>query len=388
MTGLDWTFTAIWLVLWAGGLALLAWALFAGRAKGRPRCDRCRYSLTGLDLPATTAEPPIPCPECGRPIRSLKQALRTRRRPIVAAFAALMILAAPVVWRVPEAIRAQQAGQFRPLNLMPAPVLLAAIASMPSSAWAYEARSRFIEGQDLASAFGRLLAPQFAQTRDRWPTGTAIAIYTQDFRIAYAGELPRLTALSDSRIESHAVPRDVVGVWLPPPAPGRHSLRFEYHTHSGEDVPPKVFYRSIEVVGEMADYLRPISGRAVDDRVLAGILARLVLGPGLPRESIMIEIELTTSEWYSRGLTASLARDRQPMPAHADMVRTQGGYVAILNGGCVPRLRQAIESGDDDEVARWSITLTGDPHMALADIHATAYWSGTLSIPVRTALDR
>lgn len=68
-------------MLWSAGaliacaaLALAAWALFADRARGRRRCPKCWYDMSG----ARSSE--ARCPECGRIVKHEKDWFRTRRR--------------------------------------------------------------------------------------------------------------------------------------------------------------------------------------------------------------------------------------------------------------------------------------------------------------------
>lgn len=67
--------------LWAAAFALGAWALLWDRSRGRPRCPRCWYSMTGaLAASRETDAPALRCPECGKQIRSRRGLFRTRRR--------------------------------------------------------------------------------------------------------------------------------------------------------------------------------------------------------------------------------------------------------------------------------------------------------------------
>lgn len=65
-----------WIVLAVGaaalGVALVA--LFAGRSRGRKRCPRCWYDMTGA------AAGSLRCPECGHEANGERELLRTRRR--------------------------------------------------------------------------------------------------------------------------------------------------------------------------------------------------------------------------------------------------------------------------------------------------------------------
>ena len=82
--------TVDWVLLGGAGLlglvaaGLSGWALFADRSRGRRRCPRCWFDMTGLGMR---------CPECGREAKSEKRFFRTRRRWRVVAFAAVPLLA-------------------------------------------------------------------------------------------------------------------------------------------------------------------------------------------------------------------------------------------------------------------------------------------------------
>lgn len=68
----EWLFWGSSIIVAACGLALLAWALFSDRSRGRKRCCKCWYSMNH----ATS----LRCPECGYEARSERKLLKTRRR--------------------------------------------------------------------------------------------------------------------------------------------------------------------------------------------------------------------------------------------------------------------------------------------------------------------
>ncbi|MEQ8770248.1 MAG: hypothetical protein RIB60_07035 [Phycisphaerales bacterium] len=70
------------------GAAVVVWALFWDRARGRLRCRRCWYALE--ETPAGGA---VTCPECGRVHAARRQMLKTRRRWWRAAAGVLVVLA-------------------------------------------------------------------------------------------------------------------------------------------------------------------------------------------------------------------------------------------------------------------------------------------------------
>lgn len=84
----------------AAGFCLLAWALFADRAKGRLRCPKCWYSLEGT--PADDAGL-RKCPECGRGKLRDRSLKRTRRRWRYAILAMLVFIFADQSCRIPAA---------------------------------------------------------------------------------------------------------------------------------------------------------------------------------------------------------------------------------------------------------------------------------------------
>ncbi len=75
-------------LLGAGGLVVMAIALFRDRSRGRPRCPKCWYDMSGVAG--------LKCPECGHEARHARKLLKTRRRWRRAVLGALMIALAVV----------------------------------------------------------------------------------------------------------------------------------------------------------------------------------------------------------------------------------------------------------------------------------------------------
>ncbi len=69
---LDWLYHTLGWTLAAAGVALLTWALFWDRSRGRRRCPKCWYSMEGV--------PGLRCPECGREVGREALLYRTRRK--------------------------------------------------------------------------------------------------------------------------------------------------------------------------------------------------------------------------------------------------------------------------------------------------------------------
>ncbi|MBK7403464.1 MAG: hypothetical protein IPJ41_02225 [Phycisphaerales bacterium] len=83
-------------------LALSAWALFADRSRGRPRCPKCFHSLEGIDVPR--------CPECGRELTDPRSLHRTHRHWRIAALALILLLVPALI--AAGSARVKQAGAW------------------------------------------------------------------------------------------------------------------------------------------------------------------------------------------------------------------------------------------------------------------------------------
>lgn len=92
-----WAFaTGAW-ALWAIAAIILWFALFKDRSRGRRRCPRCWYDMTGV--------PGLKCPECGREAKREKRLFSTRRRWRLAAFGVALALVGIASHRAPIGLR-------------------------------------------------------------------------------------------------------------------------------------------------------------------------------------------------------------------------------------------------------------------------------------------
>lgn len=81
---LGWLIPLVGSTLIIFGAAVLFWALFADRSRGRKRCPRCWYDMGAV--------PGLVCPECGKDAKLPSGLLRTRRRRRWAFFGLLLLL--------------------------------------------------------------------------------------------------------------------------------------------------------------------------------------------------------------------------------------------------------------------------------------------------------
>jgi hypothetical protein len=86
----DWIFYGAAAVLVLGGVIAFPFALFRDRSRGRRRCPKCWYDMSGT--------PGLTCPECGRTAKRERKLHRTRRRWRLAALAVLLIIAGLGTW--------------------------------------------------------------------------------------------------------------------------------------------------------------------------------------------------------------------------------------------------------------------------------------------------
>lgn len=89
----DWLWAVLGWGVAALGVALLAWALWWDRSRGRRRCPKCWYDMVGVSG--------LVCPECGRRVRRERALHRSRRRLSWAALAVSIVVAGAAATRVP-----------------------------------------------------------------------------------------------------------------------------------------------------------------------------------------------------------------------------------------------------------------------------------------------
>lgn len=392
----SWPFELSACVLLAAGLGLLVWALW-DRRRGRRRCDRCWYDLAGLTLPESASDPRVACPECGRIIRTRRQTLRSRRRPVVALFALALMLGSSVLPHVPD---------YRRLGwkaLVPSGVLIAQAYVLPplkGDPLSEELLERVLSGRGMwhwQQRWGaRLLGPRLMTYRDRWPEGVPIYLpITRDVtlrdealrQVPIAGPSPSislymgLTGGLDAEV-------------LTPLPPGSHHLPIWITLRDGRQVPSVL---PIHVGGTLDEHLRPhahdpavvrdvlrprlmdldTAGLVIDIRASAWAgMRRQPFPSDLAVEMILLDgtQPVARAHWKSGGPTASGLR----LPA--TQVRLIGDESDLA------RARAAI-MGTPAQRARWSVRFQGDPGLALSDPHSSGYWSGSFAMTLDELLN-
>jgi hypothetical protein len=116
--------------LWLG----ISWAI-GDRSRGRRRCTRCLYDMSGL--------PGLRCPECGREFRSEKHLFRAKRGRWACVVSLFLISASGFMF-----LRTAKVEEHGPLMLVPTPVLMAGWRWLPAPtiySWDHDALDGSLE---------------------------------------------------------------------------------------------------------------------------------------------------------------------------------------------------------------------------------------------------
>lgn len=98
---LDWLWSLARWTLLAAGVALILYALFWDRARGRKRCPKCWYDMAGVPFTTDESGATWVCPECGNVAKTKGALTKVRRRWKLIALSLALIGASHTVylWR-------------------------------------------------------------------------------------------------------------------------------------------------------------------------------------------------------------------------------------------------------------------------------------------------
>jgi hypothetical protein len=180
MAPVDWNVPIIWTVfsLFAVAAAMLLYlGFFQDRSRGRPRCPRCWYNMTGA--------PSFVCPECGHDARSPKRLYRTRRRRWAILLSFVAVACCYYSWLV--RVRVVELKEPAPVAMRPTTWLLARLHTIPSQQ-RYVVQAR-VERFGLWPWEERLLLPIFddglvADNGSRWQDFSLLSAAAKTSRLA------------------------------------------------------------------------------------------------------------------------------------------------------------------------------------------------------------
>ncbi|MHC5113432.1 MAG: hypothetical protein ACYTGP_03270 [Planctomycetota bacterium] len=427
--------------LWAAGgglgllgLMLLYRALFHDRSRGRERCPKCWYDLSGRDTAAQ-------CPECGREIRARRSLHRTRRRWWLALIALVLLASA---WPVSQWERIKRDGW---LSVTPTtalilswPFLYDTEAFTPvadalknrtygprvdGELWDWQWRLLFrVAARDAQANPDRGYFPRGeeiglpARPADRWMKRALFqaAGRDRDTLDAFLARFPPEVMLLDPprerwpegsslTVRPRFVPRwgrgidYAVNVEIEEPStfgvvsPGVHYLRgtMDVALHavpSDGDVPLTTFHlvHVVTVEGTIDDVVAPVRDAELDAQLARGI--RFVPHPDFPMpvyEMVFDEALVSRFDdvcfafrvaWFREGREIAVSEPTVVVARH-DNAGTM--YYAAGNPATAPLDHASIAR----EPELWSFRLIPDQEAALSMSTKPKYWAGDVTIGVR-----
>ena len=332
----------------AFGLILAIWSWRGDRSRGRKRCPKCWYDMSGGSLK---------CPECGHEASAGKHLYRPRRRR-VAAVAGLLILASSYgVWVVPDVA----AGGW--LALCPTWVLIVGMEWLPEQCIRDE--SAFRQYDEDRTLYGRYLDTNWSW-QDRWieRRARAIAASTVPLRVVDR-VLPFLHESDAPRVFERVIARAIEQLCAPTAAGRSEAAKllgsgsWMYYEPDGVEPSPEQLRRLVP------GFMRGLNDA---DRDVAAMCAFYVgqCGPeGAPAVPRLIEM-LGGSRGEQLHATMALMRLKCDSQAAADLIfgATWRPDAVIAQEtafvlGAVPedpraraRLRDLLEHASDDVAAQ------------------------------------
>jgi hypothetical protein len=399
MPGPDWVYTALAVTLGLLAAAFALWALFADRARGQPRCLRCRYSMAGLADPAT-----LTCPECGHRHRRVADLFRTRRRWRLAGIALVPAIAAACAFRTPV---------WRTRGVWP---------DLPL--WALNAiddrltppRPRDLESELSRRLMSRQLTPtQEAEVAERlgvvrwrreWPRGTIAAARFVNLLTTRRDGNPPLRIGDNRKLGRHwgwfeelcRKGPSMIQFWhdqtVPIAGPEEAEAYIEFATEQ-----PSGGYQfrrvplTIRRVNRIDEVLTPVGGPTIDAVARQAIALRLVSIPEIPIPLLSLSdaapLIPSDAAHVTFAFIADIRFDGQTVVSAKawlrigeDQTTNTRGFISYTG----ERERAMLLSSAILTDPRWRILIRGDGETALRDIDATHYWDGTLDLPLSTLL--
>jgi len=251
----DWGFQVLSVLTALAALALLYWAIFRDRSRGRRRCPKCWYDLRGSDS--------LTCSECGYTAKRQRQFFRTRRRWRWVVVVVVIGVGARVLWLVPKA---QREGW-----------LAAAPTTIVISAIPYYGRDAIDE---LYSR--RIFAPRKpAIERLLWNWQRSYAMWQASHMLgADQGRATRVEMLDFIlELDEDAAVGDTLLHWMsdPDPAIRQHGAWYSVGTNLNPIGPDVIRSRLIELMGDasarvQAGAARGLSRFAAGDRAILELM--------------------------------------------------------------------------------------------------------------------
>ena len=403
----DWIWIVAGFALGIAGLALLLWALFWDRAKGRKRCPKCWYDMQGAEADTDGA---YHCPECGRIIRHERKLRTTHRRKVHAVFAFLLFLAGLAIGLWPD-VREDRWVRYLPDELLirifpldetawniPRPFgrfwlpnerLCLELVSRMQGTTSFSTRQMGIVFDRMQRRPGTHL-PKLLHVRSVWPRGHALRFYIEK-NGALSNDQPWyvFAALShDTSNEFITRSWGDSGKWCMldtiPENTATLTIDYGIRFHESEDVWSGVT-TPIKLVDSIDEVLTPVRTARLDLMIPKVVKRMIAVIPGhdvTPIRSLgsaQNDVTIALSiEILSRDIVVATGRLFYPISPFAkefeEYLKHDDDYEERHLRWDMDALRQMCE----DEFAEWRLVIRSDPDLALMDFHSDKYWNGEI----------
>lgn len=414
---IDWVWQATGWALAAAGVVLFLWALFWDRARGRKRCPKCWYDLSGAvikwvggtsrDREGAALQGAVlcVCPECGRKIVRERELARTRRRWGWACAAVLTVGVAAQVCEQPRR-RMERWTKWIPTTLLVMVADLDAPTHTNALSHALWLRSSSLWPWHGAIVVFRRRVPSVEElqgvviTRRVWPADEKVAVglvAPYSLRPVVGSQTLRAHVCVRNNavsVESQMAAPDVGSVHRfvtrdPSVAAlqlgtGLHTLVVTGELESEAGGFSWVVRRwtqtlQVEVVAELDKVVRGVSSSDLTSRIQSGFVAGTESGC-----TFMVWWSPDPYEPPPGGFRMALLRDGEEIDA--GVLRDGSAFLCWdADRGATTWTRM---SPPPELLRRLKMRISGDARSTLPQMNQDWYWSGSIDVPVSDLLDR
>jgi hypothetical protein len=387
----DWLYTTLGYTLAAAGALLLLWSLFHDRPKGRRRCPRCWYDMSGV--------PSLTCPECGRTARSDRKLLKTRRRWRPAAIAALALLLAYPLAHTPRIRLVGWRGAIPTTGLIWYVTIFEREPSFepnsyvlrPPSPAAAELSRRCWQGELQQWQWTWLLhRSDLIWAHARWPADRPLEI-----SVGLPMWLGQCQLEADSPLAGgYSVGADHSLAWIVGhPDRSKPSVRLHFRATDGFSFPWQGDWDlPIRVVPTPEDALDPVRNPETDAavrralRITVHLIENSESGADLRIESTFSRRAEPLLDRVALGVVAEFLLDGAPAFSRTlDLRISRFDPINTWSGFAHPPPSWAAAHAD---LSRWSVRIRGVAAEALRDFRRERYWAGEYTAPLTEFLAR
>jgi hypothetical protein len=385
-----------------GACLLIKW-LIGDRSKGRRRCPRCWYDMSGT--------PGLTCPECGTTVKAEHRLFQNRRRRSRLAVSAMLLLAASAI------IGFQYSRKAGWTSLIPTPALVFLVHpdsvnvknTTPTPSTLPGALYKRWNAGTLTEWESQLLMRRhkhyLVRSRKHWPEGVPVAVEVvpvwtgrtrpETFQIRPDGRqwVDRPSRkdtdgfMSVEFVENH-VPWYMVSVVgkIQDVDPSVRSLNFDAQIRTGaqDDASTSIAWSGkvsipVRIGGTIHDLIKPDANATTTSAVQSALKLRIERMEG----QTLLRIDVATPAGFEHTAIAVIGE----LTDGTTTISTP----ALLITQRRARLRPGVwthycpfDSSLPNNVdpALWTLRVRGDAVESLNDFTADHYWSGSFSVPL------